>query len=140
MNQYRAIKDGADFDKIKIFCGDNFVVAPDGITTKSQISKWVADMVKAQNGPDYELTFADSIQDDDTMTTEQAIEKIKSEKTTFLGVEVNANNYGHEIRSGLQSMAEHGDITPTAYWAALKMTPKPESEALRSYEIEQLGR
>jgi hypothetical protein len=61
MNEYRVIIDGADFNKIKIFCGDNYVEAPEGVRTKAQIEEWVAAAVKAQNGPEYKLTFADNI-------------------------------------------------------------------------------
>jgi len=73
------------------------------------------------------------------LSAEQAIEKIKSEKTIFMGVVVPAHNYGHEIRSELTKMSERNEISPTEYWKALKLTPKPESESLEKYEIEKIN-
>ena len=56
------------------------------------------------------------------MNAKQAIEKIKSTKTTFMGLVVNKFNYLNEIRNELQKMAESGELSPAEYWKSLKMT------------------
>ena len=73
------------------------------------------------------------------LSAEQAIEKIKSEKTTFLSMTVCMHNYGHEIRQQLQIMAQKNRISPAEYWKALKLTKKPESPALERYEVEKIS-
>jgi hypothetical protein len=56
------------------------------------------------------------------LTAQEAIEKVKNEKTIFLGIQVNKNNYPWDIRGSLQKMAEKGQISPREYKKALDTT------------------
>jgi len=70
---------------------------------------------------------------------EMIVEALKSEKTTFMGVIVPVYDYGYKMRDKIQEMVVKKEITPAVYWAALKLTPPPESDTLRRYEIEYLN-
>ena len=76
----------------------------------------------------------------DQLTAEQAIVKIKSVKTKFMGQSVNKHNYQIEIRSELQKMAESGELSPAEYNRALKLTWPHESESLKAAEFEKLNK
>lgn len=56
------------------------------------------------------------------MKATEAINKIKSIRTTFLRQDVQKYNYPTEIREQLQKMSEQNEITPLEYYKALKIT------------------
>ena len=56
------------------------------------------------------------------LTAQDAIEKVKNEKTVFLQQTVNKNNYPWEVRKALQKMAETGELAPKEFYEAMKIT------------------
>lgn len=74
------------------------------------------------------------------LTAEQAIEKIESVKTTFMGIEV--EKYGVlAIRKKLESMAKVGMISPKEFYRASKITWQTMqlSDGYINAEIERIG-
>lgn len=59
---------------------------------------------------------------DTKLTAQEAIAKVKNEKTVFLQQTVNKNNYPWEVRHALQKMAETGELAPKAFYEAMKIT------------------
>ena len=74
-----------------------------------------------------------------TITAEQAIEKIKSETITFLGVNVRKINYSREIRDELQKMMEANEISPAEYKRALDITWETMLPGEKRAENEQVS-
>lgn len=68
-------------------------------------------------------------------TASQIIEKIKSERTTFMGMDVRKYNYAIDIREKLQEMAESGELSPRKYWSALRNTWGDMSKTEKSAEL-----
>jgi hypothetical protein len=68
------------------------------------------------------------------LTAQEAIDKVKNEKTTFLQTEVNKNNHAWEIRQALQGMAEAGKLSPGEFKKAMDITFTSMSE--REKEID----
>ena len=73
------------------------------------------------------------------MNAREAIEKIESVETTFMGRRVRKYNYAHEIRAQLMAMAEAGKISPAEYWSALQLTWTDMTESLKGAELGDLG-
>jgi hypothetical protein len=72
------------------------------------------------------------------MTAQDAINKIKSERITFMGVDVQKYNYALEIRRELQAMAERGEISPGECFKALKITWPDMTPAQKAAEQAEL--
>ena len=72
------------------------------------------------------------------MKAQEAINKIKNERTTFMGRDVQKHNYSIEIRRELQTMAEQNDLAPAEYQAALDITMPRMSDSEKAAEIDEL--
>ena len=70
---------------------------------------------------------------------QEAINKIKSERTTFMNVDVQKHNYAIEIRRELQAMAEQNDLAPAEYQAALDLTIPKMSNSEKAAEYDELS-
>ena len=68
------------------------------------------------------------------MNAKQAIKKIKSERTEFMGQVVEKYATPIQVREQLRIMAESGDIRPSEYWKALKITWPQMSNGEKRYE------
>lgn len=73
------------------------------------------------------------------LTAEQAIEKIKSERTNFFGINVRKINYSGEIRDALQKMSEDNEISPKEYKRALDITFQTMFPGEKRSEYEKLS-
>ena len=73
------------------------------------------------------------------MNTQEAIKKIRSKKTTFMGLEVPEFNYGIEVRAELQKMMESGEISPAEGYKAMKIEFAKMSDSEKAAEFEQLN-
>lgn len=125
MNKYRAIIDHCNFDKVKIYCGENFVYAPEDVKSKEQVEKWVADMVKAQNGPEYELSFSDDFNSEDDIPV------------GLFGAKRPEGFCPISRRAELQRRAEKGEISPRDYWNNMKTLFNLMSEKEKATEAAQ---
>lgn len=72
------------------------------------------------------------------LTAQEAIEKVKNEKTTFLQMEVNKNNYHWEVLDALQVMAENDEILPSEYYMAVKIVHGEMSDCDKEIEYARL--
>jgi hypothetical protein len=75
-----------------------------------------------------------------TFTAEQAIRKIKAEKTDFMGHIVTRYNYAIEVREQLTRMSERGELAPAEYYRALAITWPQLSDSERRAEADQLDK
>ena len=75
------------------------------------------------------------------MNAQEAIAKIKSEKTEFMGHIVSLHNYRHEVNAQLQTMCEQGRLSPSDFWKALKITKETmhQSADLTSMDFDALN-
>ena len=73
------------------------------------------------------------------LTAEQAIEKIRSIKSEFMGVEVPMYNHGIEVRAELIKMMEKNEISPSEGYRALKIEFDKMGPGEKAAEFEQLN-
>jgi len=73
------------------------------------------------------------------MKAQEAINKIESERTTFMNVDVQKHNYAIEIRRELQTMAEQNDLAPAEYQTALDITMPRMSDSEKASEYDELS-
>jgi len=72
------------------------------------------------------------------MKAQEAINKIESERTTFMNVDVQKHNYAIEIRRELQAMAERNDMPPAEYQTALDLTMPRMSDSEKAAEYDEI--
>lgn len=72
-------------------------------------------------------------------TAQQAIDQIKSVRTTCFGVDAQKYNYAVDVREQLQIMCEAGKLSPAEYYKALKITWPIMSQSERDAELYYLS-
>jgi len=70
------------------------------------------------------------------MRAQDAISKTKSERTIFMGHDVDVNPYAINVRDRLQKMAETGELSPGEYNKAMGVTWPEMSESEKAAEYD----
>ena len=88
----------------------------------------------------HELRMSQGRDGENTMKAQDAINKIKSVRTTFMGQDVQKYNYPIQIRQELMVMSEKNEIYPAEYKKALDITWEQMSSSEKRAEEDKLNK